>query len=399
MAEEGESAAKMKVKKVHLQKSVKALVQLVAKRSANANPLFADSAESMSLLFTTSTIPDKKRVRPVMIPLPHPLYDEKAEVCFLCKDPQKKYKELLLKTHPVPGLTKVIGMTKLRKNYNTVEAKRALADAFDLFLCDRNVVESMPKILGSIFYQKKRKAPIPVRLTIGDPKPAIEKAMRGTPLRIPAGPCIGVKIGRCSMPEEHLIANAAAVISHVVRHLERTPVQTISIQATDSPALPIWRRPRPPGDLVDLKKRSSDTASTGASDTGASGVSESGGDTATSDIISDAGDTLSTRDTISDVDLSSVPGTPLDSVGDTLSELDSEAGDLDDIPAVAKADLPLVKGLKKKGQGPEKKRKKGAAPSSPAAAPAAAEKKEAKAPAAAMPPPGRPGKKAKASAA
>jgi ribosome biogenesis protein UTP30 len=328
-----------------------------------------------------------------MVPLPHPLYDEKAEVCFLCKDPQKKYKELLLKTHPVPGLTKVIGMTKLRKNYNTVEAKRALADAFDLFLCDRNVVESMPKILGTIFYQKKRKAPIPVRLTISDPKPAIEKAMRGTPLRIPAGPSIGIKIGRCSMPEEHLIANAAAVISHVIRHLEKTPVQTISIQATDSPALPIWRRPRPPGDPVDLKKRASDTASSAASDTGVSGVSESEG-AGTSEIISDAGETLSTRDTISDVDLSSVPGTPLDSVGDTLSELDSEAGDLDDAPASAKADLPLVKGLKKK-------RKKGAPAAAPEAkaAPAAAKEKEAKAPDAAMPPPGRPRKKAKASAA
>lgn len=395
MADEGESAAKLKVKKAHLQKAVKALVQLVAKRSANANPLFEDSAETMTLLFSLSSVPDKRRVRPVMVPLPHPLHDEKAEVCFLCKDPQKKYKELLLKTHPVPGLTKVIGMTKLRKNYNTVEAKRALADAFDLFLCDRNVVESMPKILGTIFYQKKRKAPIPVRLTISDPKPAIEKAMRGTPLRIPAGPSIGIKIGRCSMPEEHLIANAAAVISHVIRHLEKTPVQTISIQATDSPALPIWRRPRPPGDLVDLKKRASDTASSAASDTGVSGVSESEGG-GTSEIISDAGETLSTRDTISDVDLSSVPGTPLDSVGDTLSELDSEAGDLDDAPAVAKADLPLLKGLKKK-------RKKGAPAAAPAAAPeaalSAAKEKEAKAPDAAMPPPGRPRKKAKASAA
>jgi ribosome biogenesis protein UTP30 len=346
----------------------------------------------MSLLFSLSTIPDKKRVRPVMVPLPHPLYDEKAEVCFLCKDPQKKYKELLLKTHPVPGLTKVIGLTKLRKNYNSVEAKRALADAFDLFLCDRNVVETMPKTLGSIFYQKKRKAPIPVRLTISDPKAAIEKAMRGTPLRIPAGPSIGVKIGRCSMPEEHLIANAAAVISHVIRYLEKTPVQTISIQATDSPALPIWRRPRPPGDLVDLKKRSSDTASSAASDTGVSGVSESEG-VGTSEIISDAGETLSTRDTISDVDLSSVPGTPLGSAGDTLSELDSEAGDLDTTSAVAKADLPLVKGLKKK------RRKGASAPPGDAAAGAAAEEKEAKAPGAAMPPPGRPRKKAKAPAA
>ena len=30
------------------------------------------------------------------------------------------------------------------------------------------------------------------------------KAVGGTPLRVPTGPCIGVKVGRCSMPEESL---------------------------------------------------------------------------------------------------------------------------------------------------------------------------------------------------
>jgi len=389
MAEGGESVAKLKVKKALVQKAVKALVQVVAKRSANANPLFSDSSETMTVLFTLGTIPDKRRVKPVMVPLPHPMYDDKAEVCFFCKDPQKTYKELLLKTHPVPGLTKVIGIDKLRRNYKTVEAQRALADAFDLFLCDRNVVEMMPKILGATFYKKKKKPPIPVRINKSDPKTPIEKAIHGTPLRIPTGASVAVKIGKCSMPEEHLIANAAAVISHVVKYLERTPVQSISVQATDAPALPIWRRERTPGELMDLKKRASDATSSAASETGASGgVSESEG-TGASEMISDAGETLSTRDTISDVDLSSVPGTPtLSSVGDTLSELDSEAGDVEDAAAVAKEDLPLLKGLKKK-------RRRGAAAPAATAAPAAKEQ-EAKAAPADMPPPTRPRKKGKA---
>merc|ERR1719310_1782449 len=115
-----------------------------------------------------------------MVKLPHPLYNEKSEVCFLAKDPQKEYKELLMQKHPVPGITKVIGLDKLKKNYKTAEAKRALADAFDLFLCDSRIVEVMPKLLGTIFYDKKLKRPIPVRLKLHDPVPSLKSAIHGT---------------------------------------------------------------------------------------------------------------------------------------------------------------------------------------------------------------------------
>merc|ERR1719313_777202 len=117
-------------------------------------------------------------MKPMLIELPHAMYNEKSEVCFLAKDPQKKYKQLLLQEHPVPGLTKVIGLEKLKKNYKTAENKRALADAFDLFLCDSSIVEMMPKVLGIIFYEKKKKRPIPVKLKLDKPAPNLLKAIK-----------------------------------------------------------------------------------------------------------------------------------------------------------------------------------------------------------------------------
>mmetsp|Transcript_69842 Transcript_69842/g.180101 ORF Transcript_69842/g.180101 Transcript_69842/m.180101 type:complete len:367 (+) Transcript_69842:79-1179(+) len=356
------AAEKMKVKKDLLAKAIRALTQVIAKRSANANPLFESASETMTVLFTLSKIPDRRRMKPVMIPLPHPLFDDKSEICFISKDPQKTYKELLLQKHPVPGLKKVIGVTKLRKNYNTLEAKRALADAFDLFLCDSSVLEMMPKILGTIFYQKKLKAPLPVRLRGGgDPTEKIQQAINGTPLRVPQGPSIGVKVGRCSMSEEQLVANASAVIAGVAKHVGKwNPVQSISIQATDAPALPVWRRPATPGDAIDLKKHASETASSAASDTGASAASETG-TSALQSMPSDAGETLSTRDTASELETGS-------EIGETGSELDSEAGDGEDAKATRKEDMPLLRGLKKKG-----KRK------AAEAAPLAAKKAKAKA--------------------
>jgi len=327
----------------------------------------------------------------VMIPLPNPMYDEKSEVCFLCKDPQKKWKEMLLQTHPVPGITKVIGLDKLKRNYKNLEAKRALADSFDLFLCDRNIAEMMPKILGKTFYQKKNKIPVPVKM-LQDPKPMLEKAIKGTPMRIPSGPCIGIKFGFCGMTEEQLVANAIAVIRGVVANVVDNPIQSITVQATDAPALPVWRRPSPPGGPVDLKKYHSDaSSSSAASDTGVSGASETEG-TEYGELPSDAGETLSTRDTVSEPD----------TAGDlSMSELDSEAGDVDEEEALTDAaSMPLLSGLKRKGA----KRRRGDSEASGAKSPKASPKTSPrlspkKSPKAEMLPPAKKSKKAKDKAA
>lgn len=378
----------VKVKKGLLEKSVKALVQLVEKKSANANPLFGSSSETMMLYFTLSEVPDRRRLKPFMIPMPHSMYDDKSEICFLCKDPQKEYKEMLMKKHPVPGVTKVIGVDKLRRNYKTAQQRRDLADAFDLFLCDVAIIEMMPKLLGTIFYDRKKKAPIPVRLRGADPVVNINKAIHGTPLRIPSGPCLTVKIGRVNMTEDELVANAASVIAHTLKHLPGDyPVESISVKSTESPALPIWRRPRPQGEFLNLKKYHSDTSSSAASETGTGGSEKH----STSDIetMSDAGETLSARDTVSEIDTGGETMDEYDNADESISALDSDAGDHDDAPA-KKEQLPLVAGL-----GSKKRRREGKA--SPVVAAKTSPKQSPKAaPAVAMLPPPAKKKKNKA---
>jgi hypothetical protein len=140
------------------------------------------------------------------------------------------------------------------------------------------------------------------------------------------------------MSEKELLANAAAVIAFVAKYLVKNPVQIISVQATDSPALPVWRRAPPPGEPVNLKKYHSDAVSSSASDTGISGASDTESVLA-SELPSDAGETLSTRDTVSDVDTMSEL--------ESNSELDNEAGDIDQLRS-EKSALPLLKGLKAK---------------------------------------------------
>lgn len=376
-AEEG----KVRVKKAMLSRAVKALCQIVAKKTANTNPLFEANTETVQLQFTLSKVPDKRKTKPFIIELPHPMYNEKSEICFISKDPQKKYKDLLIRENPLPGLTKVIGVDKLRRNYKEFGDKAALADSFDLFLCDSAVAEMMPKLLGKMFYKNKRKLPVPVRFRMQDPHTNIKKAMNGTPLRIPQGPCLAIKIGRCSMDPQELEENAAVVIAKVVKHIADNPIMSICLQATDSPALPIWKRERLPGGLADLKKYRADNSSA-ASDTGASGVT-SETENAGSEITSDAGETLSTRDSFSEAAISEI-----DTDLESASGLHSEGEEAQ----VAKQDLPLMQGLKKK------KRKLGAAAAAGSAeTPATASAAEKKEGSMAPPPPKKKKKAEKAS--
>lgn len=331
----------VKVKKGQVAKAIKALLQVISKRSANTNPLFSEEVESMTVQFSLVKIPERRRATPVMIKLPFPLFGEKSEICFISKSPQKQYKELILQKHPVPGITKVIGIEKLRKNYKQFESKRALADAYDLFLCDKNVIEMMPQILGVTFYRRKLKPPIPVQIfeDAEDPTLKLKQAVNSTFLKMSRGPCIGIRFGRCTMPEEHLSANCGAVIASTLSFLNKydIAVSSITVQATNCPSLPVWQRPLQTGPFLDLKKYRSEQASSAASDTGASGISDS--EVTGSEITSDAGETLSTRDTVSEFDT----GSEIDTNGETLSEIDSEADG-----AAAKEEISVGKGLKKK---------------------------------------------------
>ncbi|CAL1146648.1 unnamed protein product [Cladocopium goreaui] len=58
-AEEGAVNSDVKVKKALVQKAVRALKQVVEKRSANQNPLFNEATETLTLHFALAKIPEK----------------------------------------------------------------------------------------------------------------------------------------------------------------------------------------------------------------------------------------------------------------------------------------------------------------------------------------------------
>merc|ERR1712039_277489 len=137
------------------------------------------------------------------------------------------------------------------------------------------------------------------------------------------------------------MGNAASVIANVVRHLHMNPILSICVQATDAPALPVWRRPQA-GDAIDLKKKMSGAASSAASDTG-----RSASDTEQSEL-----ETLSSRagETLSELDTGGETLSEIETGDETASGLDSDAGDVDQKKNTKtdRNDMPLLKGLGKR---------------------------------------------------
>lgn len=48
------------------------------------------------------------------------------------------------------GISKVVGLSKLRTKYESHEAKRQLCNSYDLFAADERILPSLPKLLGAL---------------------------------------------------------------------------------------------------------------------------------------------------------------------------------------------------------------------------------------------------------
>jgi ribosome biogenesis protein UTP30 len=195
-------------------------------------------------------------------PLPHPIYRfEGAEVCLFVKDDpapapdaprthsaakaRAKAAGVLAKGGAGVGVSKIIGLSKLKQKYEPHEAKRALCRAFDLFLADTRVLPMLPRALGKSFFTAK-KQPVPVELRGGpgrDWAAAVRKALDATYLHRGGGTCVNIRVGRTSQAPAEVAANAAAALAGALPHLVRgwSGVRSILLKLAGSAALPVYQ--------------------------------------------------------------------------------------------------------------------------------------------------------------
>jgi ribosome biogenesis protein UTP30 len=89
--------------------------------------------------------------------LPVPIYsaDNQTRFAVISSDPARAYKDKIENLN-LPCVAKVIGYSKLKKNYPTYNDKRKLAYEFDGFFCDYKIYNLLRKPLGKVFYERKK---------------------------------------------------------------------------------------------------------------------------------------------------------------------------------------------------------------------------------------------------
>lgn len=234
---------KSKVKAEQVEEAVKALFVVLKKKDDNMDDsdklsLFSEN-DDVSLIISLKKTPDKARTKPHRVQIPHSLNSD-ASICVFTKDPQKDYKELLAKV-PVAGVDKVIGVSKLRKNYRQYADKRKLLQSYDVFLADDRIVPLLPPLLGSKFFQKK-KHPTPVNFQKSDLAAELEKALNSTNFYISAGSCCLVRIAKTSFTRKQVIANIVEGLPSIVSYIpgKWKNVQSIHLKTQDSIAMPLF---------------------------------------------------------------------------------------------------------------------------------------------------------------
>ncbi|KTW32014.1 uncharacterized protein T551_00696 [Pneumocystis jirovecii RU7] len=222
------------------------------KKQKKQNILALDESDlryslSVWVILTTKTfIVDKKRLKPSKIVLKHPIISPDSECCLIVKDPQRFYKDLVVSAKLSTRVTKVVGVSKLRKKFKSYEQRRVLRDSYDLFLADDRVIPLLPKLLGKVFYEKKRQ-PIPIDLaTKSTPEhllKEVEKAYSSTYLHLSPGTCTSIKCGAICQTPEQIAENIQIITTTLAEKFVKDKwkgIRGFHIKTNESIALPIW---------------------------------------------------------------------------------------------------------------------------------------------------------------
>eukprot|EP00004_Rigifila_ramosa_P027568 TRINITY_DN9031_c0_g1_i2.p1 TRINITY_DN9031_c0_g1~~TRINITY_DN9031_c0_g1_i2.p1 ORF type:complete len:330 (+),score=89.54 TRINITY_DN9031_c0_g1_i2:1-990(+) len=204
--------------------------------------LFADDGQVISVILGLKKLPTTKTLKPAKLELPTPLYSEvTTRVCLITKDPAEEYKKLVDEAGLL-CITKVLDVTKLRKNFQRYEARRTLCESYDLFLADARVYLMLPGLLGREFFKKKR-IPISVKLTNASTlKRELRAALHSTTLVLAEGACIALRVARTSFASDAVTANVLSATDAALKHIPggASMVRSVHIKTSDSPALPVY---------------------------------------------------------------------------------------------------------------------------------------------------------------
>ncbi|XP_021774867.1 ribosomal L1 domain-containing protein 1-like [Chenopodium quinoa] len=236
-------APPLKVSIQAIQKAVDALLKWKSSVSDSEKPQLLPSDEFLYLVLTLNKIPPKNRINAHKIALPNALYTpESSEFCLFVHDSVSKTAKLKVEEGGVP-VSKVIKLSKLKKDYKAFEQKRKLCDSFDLFFADKRIIPLLPNAIGKQFY-KKKKIPVPIELGRGNWKEQIERVCSSAMLYLSTGTCSVIKVAKGSMSRDEIVANVVAAVNGVAETVPKKwgNVRGFHLKFSESLALPVYQK-------------------------------------------------------------------------------------------------------------------------------------------------------------
>lgn len=197
----------------------------------------------------------------IRIRLRHSPIPSTSGVCLFAQDLQKKgrpdnekavvmYKDIL-KLKGVEGITRVITLDQLRKEYKTHESKRQLCHCDDVFISDDTIAAFLPRLLGREFWTKK-KVPTKVNMKSKNLKEEFQKVMKTVNLIVHGrGPTYSVSIGYLGLGQQKIWENFKKVCQALKQSLPGgwPNVKSIHLSLGNSIDLPLFFNDGSGGDV------------------------------------------------------------------------------------------------------------------------------------------------------
>ncbi|EDK46498.1 hypothetical protein LELG_04679 [Lodderomyces elongisporus NRRL YB-4239] len=215
--------------------------------------LFEEDDEIPSDLFliveSKKFFSSKPQFKPKTIKLTKPIYNTTdTKTCLIVRDELVKNNEDIekLEGENLSTLENIIPFSLLKTEFKAYEKRRDLHAQYDLFIVDDAVLNSMPNLLGKVFYQSN-KVPVPVRVTnssnnkqlsLPTLKNQLEKVLSSTVYVPPQGTVVSIKVGQLDAKELH--QELARNIENIVGAFDLNTVKSIMLKTTTSPALPLF---------------------------------------------------------------------------------------------------------------------------------------------------------------
>jgi ribosome biogenesis protein UTP30 len=210
----------------------------------------------------------KEITRPVRVKIPHSLFldSEDHTICFFCKSDDKVKIQEHLESNPIDGLTKIISVNELKKEYKQYNDKKILLRSHTHFICDANIMQQVYNLLGKVFADRNNQ-PIPMDLQDikKDFQKGIVKVTQESSYMHMRGCNIAIRFGLTVMKAEHITKNITSGLDFAIQKFKNNwkDVHSIIVKTSDSAGLPIYSK-QPSEQLKFLKKKAEELSTTSA---------------------------------------------------------------------------------------------------------------------------------------